>query len=113
MSAVPNPDFLLQIGSDIQPQNALCSLRQAKARCTYQPLQCSLQQAVWNVLCTDPLISTVGLQPAYRQLTRLQLHICAVKQCLLPAGVATTTPAIPEYSNCYIPDPQPVYQVLN
>jgi len=53
------------------------------------------------------------LQAAHRQLIGLHLHICALKQYVLPAGVATTTPAIPEYSNCYIQDPQPVYQVHN
>ncbi len=69
MSAVHNPDFLLQIGLDIPPHDALCSLRQAKASLTYQLTQCSTQQAVWSALCTGPLISTVGLQPACRLLT--------------------------------------------
>lgn len=64
MSAVHNPDVLLQTGSDTLPHHALCSLRQANARSTCQPTQCSMQQAVWSVLCMGPLISTVGLQPA-------------------------------------------------
>ena len=98
-------------GSDIPPCYAMYCLWQAKARCTYQPFKCILQQVVWNVWCTGLLISTVGLQPAYSRLIGSQVHIYVMKQCLLPAGVVTTTPAIPEYSNCYIPDPQPVYQV--
>ncbi|KAA6418535.1 MAG: hypothetical protein FRX49_11481 [Trebouxia sp. A1-2] len=59
-------------------------------------------------------ITSFAFQPSASFSSSSPVSFCLDDISLLPptlqTGVATTTPAIPEHPNCYIPDPQPVYQ---